>query len=43
MFLYLYNGFGIHIKFETKRGSLVFLTGSCDQAVFKLEIVKEFT
>ena len=27
MLFYLCNGFGIHIKFETKRGSLVFLTG----------------
>ena len=27
MFFYLYNGFDIYIKFETKRTSLVFLTG----------------
>ena len=32
MFFYLYNSFGIYIKFETKRGSLVFLTGSYDHA-----------
>ena len=32
MFFYLCSGFGILIKFETKRGSLVFLTGSCDNA-----------
>ena len=32
MFFYLYNGFGVCIKFETKRGSLVFLTGSYDHA-----------
>ena len=33
MFFYLYNSFGIYIKFETKRGSLVFLTGSYDHAL----------
>ena len=32
MFFYLYNGFGVYIEFETKRGSLVFLTGSYDHA-----------
>ena len=32
MFLFLYNSFGIYIKFETKRGSLVFLTGRNDHA-----------
>ena len=32
MFFYLYKGFGVYIKFETKRGSLVFLTGSYDYA-----------
>ena len=32
MFFYLYNGFGVYIKFETKRGSLVLLTGSYDHA-----------
>ena len=31
MFVYLYNGVGIYIKFETKRG--YFLTGSCDHAL----------
>ena len=33
MFFYLYNGFGIYIKFETKRGSLAFLTGSYENAL----------
>ena len=32
MFFYLYNGFGVYIKFETKRGWLVFFTGSYDHA-----------
>ena len=32
MFFYLYNSFGINIKFEMKRGWLVFLTGSYDRA-----------
>ena len=32
MFFYLYNGFGVYIKIETKRGSLVFLTGSYGHA-----------
>ena len=33
MFFYVYNDSGIYIKFETKRGSLVFLTGSYDHAL----------
>ena len=32
MFFYLYNGYGIYIKFETKRESLVFLTGRYERA-----------
>ena len=32
MFFYLYNGFGICIKSETKSGSLVFRAGSYDRA-----------
>ena len=32
MFFYLYNSFGIYVKFEMKRGSLLFLTGSYDHA-----------
>ena len=32
MFFYLYNGFGVYIKFETKRRSLVFSTGNYDHA-----------
>ena len=33
MFFYLYNDLRMYIKFETKRGSFVFLTGSYDHAL----------
>ena len=33
MFFYLYIGFGIYIKFEAKRGSLVIVMGSYDHAL----------
>ena len=41
MSFYMYSGFGIYIKFETKRGSLVFLTGSYDHAFILFSVTGE--